>query len=520
MGAGPGDPGLLTRRGAEVLATAEVVVYDRLVLPAVVDLAPAEARRIDVGKRPGEARRQEEIHALLLEHGPSRRVVRLKGGDPFVFGRGAEEIEVLRAAGIDYEIVPGVTSAFAVPAWAGVPVTHRGLSTSVTVVTGHVGDPTAPGGVDWEALAGAGGTIVILMGFENRAEIARLLVAGGRPADTPVLAVQWGTTDAERSLRTTLGELGGVELGAPVTFVVGAVAGLDLRRRPRPATTSPLTGVSVVVTRPRRQAAELVALLEAAGARVVALPVIAVDAPADDGPLAAAAAAAAAAHYDWVVFTSTNAVARLLDRIGDLRDLAGVRIAAVGPATAAALAARGLVADLVPEQATAAALVAALPSPLPSDPSPSVAPSGERPTTNRGNVAGSAPSGGRVLFPRAAGSLDVIGPGLRAKGWAVDEVEAYRTVPAGPPDGVTAAAVARALAADVVTFSSPSTVTAFLLLSDGKVPRVVACIGPVTADAAAAAGLSVDIVAADHSAAGLVDALAMVRPVAPAARFT
>src|ERR1700691_3853735 len=250
VGAGPGDPGLLTRRGAEVLARAEVVVFDRLVLPAVVALAPPTALLVEMGKKPGKRGRQEEIHAVLIEHGAEKTVVRLKGGDPFVFGRGSEEIEALRAAGIDYEVVPGVSSAFAVPARAGVPVTHRGLSTSVTVVTGHVGDPSAPGGVPWDALARTGGTLVILMGMEHRQEIAALLMAGGRPADTPVLVVQWGTAPDERSQRVTLDHLHTVDLGAPATIVVGAVAGLDLGGRPR----RPLEGVSVVVTRPRPQA--------------------------------------------------------------------------------------------------------------------------------------------------------------------------------------------------------------------------------------------------------------------------
>jgi uroporphyrin-III C-methyltransferase len=197
------------------------VVYDRLVLPGLLRLAPAGALLVDVGKRPGGSGRQEEIHALLIEHGAKKTVVRLKGGDPFVFGRGSEEAEALRAAGIDYEVVPGVSSAFAVPAWAGVPVTHRGLSSSVTVVTGHVGDPSAPGGVAWEPLARAGGTLVILMGMENRAEIARLLIEGGRAPETPVLVVQWGTSPQEQTARVRLDQLATVELGPPATIVVG-----------------------------------------------------------------------------------------------------------------------------------------------------------------------------------------------------------------------------------------------------------------------------------------------------------
>jgi uroporphyrin-III C-methyltransferase len=231
VGAGPGDPELITVRGAALLARADVILYDRLVARALLELAPAGAERIDVGKQPGRPSRQGDINALLIEHGgKGREVVRLKGGDPFLFGRGGEEAEALQAAGIPYDVVPGVTSAFAAPAAAGIPVTHRGLSTSVTVVTGHVGDPSAPGGVDWQALARAGGTLVVMMGMahRDRARIAEALIAGGRPGDTPVTVVHWGTTDEQRTARTTLDGLADVELPAPCTIVIGPVAGLDL----------------------------------------------------------------------------------------------------------------------------------------------------------------------------------------------------------------------------------------------------------------------------------------------------
>jgi uroporphyrin-III C-methyltransferase len=229
VGAGPGDPELMTLRGATLLARADVVIYDRLIAHSLLDLAPPSAERIDVGKRPGRPTRQSEINALLVEHGGlGQEVVRLKGGDPFLFGRGGEEAEALRAAGIPYEVVPGVTSAFAAPAAAGIPVTHRGLSTSVTVVTGHVGDPSAPGGVDWRALARAGGTLVVMMGMADRARIAEALIEGGRPGDTPVSVVHWGTTDQQRIERTTLDGLAAVDLPSPSTIVIGAVAELDL----------------------------------------------------------------------------------------------------------------------------------------------------------------------------------------------------------------------------------------------------------------------------------------------------
>ncbi len=229
IGAGPGDPGLLTLRGAALLGEAEVIVHDRLIPPELLDLAPADAELIDVGKAPGASTPQREIIDTLIELGRSgRRVVRLKGGDPFVFGRGGEEAEALRRAGIEYEVVPGVSSAFAAPAAAGIPVTHRGMATSVTVVTGHVGDGSASGAVDWPSLGRAGGTLVILMGMSEREAIATALVASGREPDTPVAVVHWGTTARQTVVRTTLQQLASVDLPAPSVIVVGPVAALDL----------------------------------------------------------------------------------------------------------------------------------------------------------------------------------------------------------------------------------------------------------------------------------------------------
>ena len=245
VGAGPGDPGLLTRRGAELLGRADVVVHDRLIARELLTLAPPDAALIDVGKSPGASKAQSEINAQLIELGRTgRTVVRLKGGDPFVFGRGGEEAEALRAAAIRFEVVPGVSSAFAAPAAAGIPVTHRGLATSVSVVTGHMGDPSAPGGVDWESLGRAGGTLVVLMGMSDRARIAEALVRSGRDAATPVAVVHWATTDRQEVVRTTLGGLASVELPAPSVIVIGPVAGLDfgaglLAGRPGPRDGTP-----------------------------------------------------------------------------------------------------------------------------------------------------------------------------------------------------------------------------------------------------------------------------------------
>ena len=542
LGAGPGDPGLLTVRGAEVLARADVVVYDRLVDPSLLLLAPRGAELVDVGKVPGAghtpegARRQRDINDLLVQRSRSAGVVvRLKGGDPFVFGRGGEEAEALEEAGVDWEVVPGVSSAFAVPAAAGIPVTHRGLSTSATVVTGHVGDPSAAGGVDWESLGRLGGTIVVLMGMATRDEIARRLMDAGRPAATPVAVVAWGTTPGQRVVRTTLGDLASVELGSPAVIVIGEVAGLGIGRD---RSRRPLEGVTVVVTRPLDRAApapalrshapasgaagtagidatrpgapegrtpELSEALRASGARVLAVPTIEIADP-DDGGAALSAAAARAGEYRWVVFTSQHAVERLFDRLDDVRALANVRVAAVGPATAAALAARHVRADLVPVtgRSNAEGLVAAFPPPDLSDaPGPPDAPG--------------APDhpGARVLFPAAARARATVPEGLRAKGWSVDEVVAYRTVPApAPPDAVLGAVAS----ASAVTFSSPSALDAYLAMRTAAgrplpVAPVVVCVGPLTAKAAHAAGLAgvVEVPVADPGAAVAAIAAALAR---------
>jgi len=491
VGAGPGDPGLLTRRGAEVLARADVVVYDRLIDHSLLALAPRGARLIDAGKRPAGAAdppevgagsgaaRQDEINDLLITHGRlSGTVVRLKGGDPFLFGRGGEEADALSRAGVPWEVVPGVSSALAVPAAAGIPVTQRGLSTSVTVVTGQVGDETRPGAVDWESLARAGGTLVILMGMATRDEIARRLQHGGRPPGEPVAVVEWGTTPRQRVVRTTLSELGAVQLGSPAVIVVGPVAGLGLTSfDPRP-----LHGRSVVVTRAPAQADSLSRALRLAGARVIELPVIEIaDAPDERAALERAASSVRA--YAWVAFTSANAVDRFVPLLGDLRRLGQVKLAAVGRATAGALERYQLVADLVPARPNAEGLLDELPA---------------------------APRGGRILFVKAAGAADTLPSGLTRKGWTVDDVIAYRTVEAEPPRAEVADALS---GADVVTFASPSAVRAYLQLKDtaGRglpVPPVVACIGSTTAVAARAAGLSVAIEPAKASVEALVVSIA------------
>jgi uroporphyrinogen III methyltransferase/synthase len=491
VGAGPGDPGLLTVRGAEVLRIADVVVHDRLAEPALLDLAPAHAVRIDVGKVPGGPVDQDAINQLLIDHARTgARVVRLKGGDPFVFGRGGEEAAALLDAGVDFEVVPGVTAAVAVPAYAGVPVTHRGLATSFTVVTGHSRHQVDTE-TDWNALARAGragGTIVVLMGVAHRAEIAARLMAGGLDPATPVAAVTWGTRPHQRSLRIMLGALGAAPLEPPATIVIGAVAGLDLGWFER----RPLFGRTVVVTRARPQAAALVRRLQVAGAATVEVPAIAFEPPADGGrALASAAGGLRAGEYQWVVFTSANAVASFMPLLPDSRSFGGASVAAIGPGTAAALAGWHVAADLVPPEFVAESLLATFPRP--------------------------GPGGGRILLPRAEVARPVLPDGLREAGWAVDVVPAYRAVPAPVPQAVLDAA----RAADAITFASSGTVTAYLE-SAGRdaVPPFVVCIGPVTAATARAAGLRVDAEATEHTLDGLVDVLVkgLGGPVMPPAR--
>ncbi|MGH9055719.1 MAG: uroporphyrinogen-III C-methyltransferase [Acidimicrobiales bacterium] len=478
VGAGPGDPGLLTVRAAEVLGRADVVVHDRVAGAGLLELAPAAARRVDVGKASGGPVDQDEINDLLVSEGAAgRTVVRLKGGDPFVFGSGGEEAEALLAAGVPFEVVPGVTSAVAAPAYAGVPVTHRGRPTSFTVVTGH-SRHASDRATDWSALAKVGGTIVVLMGVAHRAEMAEQLIEGGLNRDTPVLAVTWATQPEQRSVRVSLGDLGSTPLEPPATIVIGAVAALDLSWYERRA----LFGRRVIVPRSRSQAPALSRRLRDLGATPIEIPTISFEPPGDGGAgLQRAARGLRDGAYHWVAFTSANAVAPLLDRVADWRWLAAVRVAAIGPGTAGELARHRLPADLVPERNIAEGLLHAFPDP-------------------------SGP-GAAVLVARAAEGRDVLPDGLTAAGWNVDLVEAYRTVRVP----VTEEMARAARSADAACFTSSSTVIGLVeALGVGAVPPVVVCIGPATAATAAAAGLAVAAVADPNTLDGLVDALAVV----------
>ena len=454
---------------------ADVVVHDRLSAAELLDLAPAEAERIDVGKAPKHHRMtQDQINALLVERGLGGQVVvRLKGGDPFVFARGSEEVRALAAAGVPYEVVPGITSALAVPAYGGIPVTQRFSSTSFTVVTGHEDPSSGDGTVDWAAVANTGGTLVILMGVERWPKIAERLLAAGRSPDTPAAAVRWGTRPEQHTIRATLATLADHPMESPSVIVVGSVAAEDFNW----FEGRPLFGRTVVVTRARAQASAFGRELRTLGAAVIEAPTIEVVEPSDHGA-ALRRAVSAIGSYDWLVLTSPNGVARTFDLIPDARVLAGVKVAAVGSVTAEAVAAHRVVADLVPERFVAEGLAEVFPAP----------PSG----------------GGRVLLSRAEVARTELPDALRAMGWEVDDVAAYRTSPAA----VGPELVERIAAADAVTFTSSSTVTNLVdAVGVDRVPPVVASIGPITSATARKLGLEVTAEADPHTTEALLEAL-------------
>ncbi len=469
VGAGPGDPGLLTVRGRELLERCDALVFDRLADPRIVALAPPDAERIYAGKEPNRhALSQEQINELLVELGGRRRcVVRLKGGDPFIFGRGGEEALALEAAGIPWEVVPGISSAYAVPAYAGIPVTQRGMAAQFTVVTGHEDPGKESSDLDWASLAATPGTLVFLMGVRSLAGNAARLIEHGMPPDTPAAVISHGTRPEQRTATSTLAGIAEAAAGltAPAITLVGPVAALHERlswweRRP-------LFGLRVVVTRARPQASGLAARLAELGAAVVEAPAIAIEALPFDPP--------DLGSYDVVCVTSANGVDRLLD--GDVRALHGVTVAAVGRATAEALRQRGIVADVVPGQAVSDAIVPAL-----------------------GDVRGR-----RVLVATAEGARTALPDGLRAGGAEVDVLHLYRTV----REPVDADAV---LGADLVTFTSSSTVdnlvAALPAEAAGRLRAV--SIGPVTSEALRAHAIEPAIEANPHDVDGLVEAVLAV----------
>lgn len=493
VGAGPGDPGLITVAGLDALRQADVVVYDRLVSPLLLSHARPDAELVFVGKEGGgESVSQEEIERLLVARArEGKRVVRLKGGDPFVFGRGGEECLALTEAGIPFEVVPGVTSAIAVPAYAGIPVTHRGLSSSLAVVTGHEDPAKGDSALRWDRLATATDTLVVLMGTRTLPRLVEELLAHGRSPETPVAVIRWGTTPEQATVTGTLADIvARVEaagLRPPTVVVVGEV--VRLRERLQWFERRPLFGRRVVVTRARHQAGELSRLLLEAGALPVEVPVIEIE-PLGEGPAAAEALdGLSRGAYRWLLFTSANSVEfffRLLESRGrDARALAPVKVAAIGPGTAQALQARGIRLDLVPREYVAEGLAGALLPHL-------------RP-------------GDGVLLPRAEEARPDLVEALAAAGARVDVLPLYR---ARLPDRVPGEALAalRRGEVDVVAFTASSTVRnlAVLLGPDVECLRQVklACIGPITARTVREVlGRSPDIVAREYTMAGLVEAL-------------
>ncbi|MFZ0574979.1 MAG: uroporphyrinogen-III C-methyltransferase [Candidatus Cybelea sp.] len=488
VGAGPGDPGLLTLRAAEVLESAEVLLYDALAGDAIVALAPPACERIYVGKRAGEhAMPQDEIERLTIAKAQGgRRVVRLKGGDPFIFGRGGEEAQALVASGVPFEIVPGVSSSYAAPAYAGIPLTHREYAASFTVATGHEDPGKAVSSLDWAKLADPARTLVLLMATANLREITRELIAHGLAPQTPVAVVQDGTRPSQR---TVLGRLDSIaddvaaaEIGAPAVVVIGGVAAL--RRQLRWFDSGALFGKRVLITRAGEQSGEFARALLARGAQPVLAPVIAI-APVDDTS-AAERAFQDLSSYAWLIFTSQNGVdaffRRLAARQGDARSIGRVKLAAIGERTAARLRTYGVIADLVPAEFISEEIAR--------------------------EVIARSTAGDRILLYRAQEARDVLPQMLQDAGLDVTIVAAYTTLI--PPDEDFASKVSEA---DVLTFTSASTVRGFVaLLRDVAASRAasgkcVACIGPITANAAAQAGLNVDVVAPVHTTAGLLDAL-------------
>jgi uroporphyrinogen III methyltransferase/synthase len=491
VGAGPGDPGLLTVRGRDLLARCDAIATDALANPAIVAaarLANPAVEVHDVGKRggSGESAGQDAINELLVRLArQGKRVVRLKGGDPLVFGRGSEEAQALAAAGIAFELVPGVTAGVAAPAYAGIPVTHRGVATSVTFVTGHEDPEKAETQTDWAALARAGGTIVLYMGVKTLPRIAAALVAGGMSPDTPAAAVEWGTYARQRTVtatvRTLADALARAGLGAPVITVIGNV--VALRAEIAWFDQLPLFGRRIVVTRASAQASGLRDALAALGADVLELPAVRV-VPLDQAPLRSAVERLA--DYQWLVLTSQNAVALLWDALRaaglDARALAAVRVACVGKATSDALLARGLAADVVPPRFVAEGVLEALAA--------------------RDDVRGA-----RVLYVAAAGARTVLPEGLRTLGCAVEVVPAYHTV----SDGEGAEALRTSLArgeVDAMTFASASAVRGLVDAVGEELARRAPAIsiGPVTSDAVRAAGIPLTA----ESATATIEALVAV----------
>jgi len=493
VGAGPGDAGLMTMRGAELLGRAEVVAYDALVNKDLLRLAPAAAELIYAGKRANNhAMPQEEINQLLVQRAVGgKRVVRLKGGDPYVFGRGGEEAEALAAAKIPFEVVPGVTASIAGPAYAGIPVTHRKYGSSFMVVTGHEDPEKEETDVQWDAIARAPGAKVIMMGVARIGVIAQNLIANGMSADTPVAMIRWATTGRQKTIEGTLATIADVAQKAdfkpPAVTIVGEV--VKLRGSLNWFEKRPLFGQRIVVTRTREQASQLAHALQERGAETLEIPTIRIDPPTERQTLVDALLGLNS--YDWIIFTSPNGVNAFFESFfkafEDLRDIGGVRIAAVGPATAARLRELHLKVDVMPEEYVAARIAAAI---------------------NKYESVENL----RMLIVRAEVANSDLPKQLEEMGAIVDDVPCYKTVPE-TEDRNGAVATLQESGADWITFTSASTVEHFHARFDlpsllKAHPQIkLASIGPETSKALAALGLNPTIEAAKHTIDGLVGAL-------------
>ena len=488
VGAGPGDLGLVTLRAKECIERAEVLVYDYLCNPEMLKWASEGVEKIYAGKKAGEhTLTQEEINALIVERAKAgKRVVRLKGGDPFVFGRGGEEAQALVAAGVPFEIVPGVTSAIAGPAYAGIPVTHRGSNSHVTFFTGHEDPTKTESSIDFSALAKLGGTQVMLMGVERIEAISKQMLANGMRADLPVALIRWATTGRQQTLIGTLENIAqrvaDAEFQPPAVAVFGDV--VSLRNELNWFERRPLAGKRIVVTRTRTQAGVLSAQLGALGADVLELPTIRIEPPSD---LRAFAELVQDAHaYDWIVFTSPNGVNAFFELFyklySDAREIGGAKIAAIGPATAQRVKDFRLHVDLQPDEFVAEAVV--------------------REFKKQGGVENL-----RILLARAEKARDVLPKELSAMGGIVDEAFAYRTVPETRDDNGARRRLVEE-GADLITFTSSSTVENFMGLGlPWPADMRVASIGPVTSKTARDLGLNIDVEARRHDVPGLVEAI-------------
>ena len=492
VGAGPGDPGLITVKGVHCIAKADVVVYDYLASPALLTHANPDAETIYVGKKGGDhTLPQEEINALIVEKAKAGKVVtRLKGGDPFIFGRGGEEAEVLISAGIPIEIVPGVTAAIGASAYAGIPLTHREYTSNVAFVTGHEDPTKAESSINWKALATGIGTLVFFMGVKNLAGITSNLVANGKHEDTPVAVIRWGTTPRQKTvtgtLNTIVDETRKAGIKAPAIIIVGKV--VHLRKTMKWFENQPLFGQRIVVTRAREQASDLVRLLTELGAQCIQCPTIQVVAPSDWTKVDQAIDALK--KYSWIIFTSVNGVEfffqRLSDRGLDTRALGHLKSAVIGPSTAARLRTKGLRSDILPKSYRAESVVEAF---------------------SETSVAGK-----KILLPRAKEARSVLPVELVRMGATVDEVTVYETRHV-EESAKTVTDLLKNGSLDMVTFTSSSTVKNFhKLIPPGQKGRLmegvcVASIGPITSKTAQDLGFSVSVEASSYTIPGLVEAI-------------